>query len=225
MRDGFLRVRVDGAVREIEPGMQVDRYKVHSIEIVVDRIVVRGESRTRVADSVEVALRFGNGTIIANVLGGATDTGNGQGKARRTPKAGPAPKKSAKAEEDVLFSRHLSCAFCNISYEEPAPNSFSFNSPFGACPTCNGLGEVKELDTRLMIPDPSLSINQEGLAPLGKPRQTWVFSQIRAVGKTYGFDFDTPIKKMSKRAQEILLNGGGEEKFEIEYRYASGRTA
>jgi excinuclease ABC subunit A len=223
VRDGFLRVRVDGAVREIEPGMQLDRYKVHSIEIVVDRIIVRSESRARVADSVEVALRFGNGAMIANVLT-RSEGGPGQGKDRRNTKTGAVPKKASRGEEDILFSRHLSCAFCNISYEETAPNSFSFNSPFGACPTCNGLGEVKEFDTRLIIPDPSLSINEEGLAPFGKPRQTWVFSQIRAVGKTYGFDFDTPIKKMSKRAQEILMNGGGEEKFEIEYRYASGRS-
>jgi excinuclease ABC subunit A len=223
LRDGFLRVRVDGAVREITSGMQVDRYKVHSIEIVVDRIVVRGEARTRIADSVEVALRFGNGTMIANVLPG-TDVAPRPGKGRRAGKTGTVSGKSVREEEDTLFSRHLSCPFCNISYEEPAPNSFSFNSPFGACPTCNGLGEVKEFDTRLMIPDPSLSINEEGLAPLGKPRQTWVFSQVRAVGRRYGFDFDTPIKKMSKRAQEVLLTGGGDEKFEIEYRYASGRS-
>jgi len=223
LRDGFLRVRVDGVVREIESGMQADRYKVHSIEIVVDRIIVRSESRARIADSVEVALRFGNGTMIANVLPGS-GTGNGPAKPRRAVKGGVAQMKAAREQEDILFSRHLSCPFCNISYEEPAPNSFSFNSPFGACPSCNGLGEVKEFDTRLMIPDPSLSINEEGLAPLGKPRQTWVFSQIKAVGKAYGFDFDTPIKKMSKRAQEILLRGGGDEKFEIEYRYASGRS-
>jgi excinuclease ABC subunit A len=223
MRDGFLRVRVDGSVREITSGMQVDRYKVHSIEIVVDRIVVRGEARTRIADSVEVALRFGNGTMIANVFRGS-DAGGGQARARSAGKAGANRKKNVQGEEDILFSRHLSCPFCNISYEEPAPNSFSFNSPFGACTTCSGLGEVKEFDTRLMIPDTSLSINEEGLAPLGKPRETWVFNQVRAVGKRYGFDFDTPIRKMSKRAQEVLLYGGGEEKFEIEYRYASGRS-
>ena len=223
MRDGFLRVRVDGSVREITSGMQVDRYKVHSIEIVVDRIVVRSEARTRIADSVEVALRFGNGTMIANVFRGS-DAGGGQARARSVGKAGANRKKSVQGEEDILFSRHLSCPFCNISYEEPAPNSFSFNSPFGACTTCSGLGEVKEFDTRLMIPDTSLSINEEGLAPLGKPRETWVFNQVRAVGKRYGFDFDTPIRKMSKRAQEVLLYGGGEEKFEIEYRYASGRS-
>lgn len=204
LKDGFLRVRIDGTVKEIGKGMQTDRYKVHNIEIVVDRIVVKKEARTRVADSVEVALKFGGGILIASTdRGGARDSAAGK---------------------DILFSRHLSCAFCNISYEEPAPNSFSFNSPFGSCPQCNGLGEIKELDEELLIPDWNLSINDEGLAPFGKPRQTWVFSQLRGAGKALGFDFDTPLKKLSKRAKEILLHGGGDQKFDIEYRYSSGRT-
>jgi excinuclease ABC subunit A len=219
VRDGFVRVRVDGTVREIEKGMQLVRYKIHTIEIVVDRVVVKKEARPRIADSVEVALRFGEGVLIVQ-----TD---------RTPEERVQPRRqgsrgtrtpAAAANDDILFSRHLSCAVCGISYEEPAPNSFSFNSPYGACPACNGLGEIKELDIDLIIPDPSLSINGEGLAPLGKPRQTWVFSQIEAVGKRYGFDFDTPLKKIGKQGREILLNGGGGEKFDIEYRYASGRT-
>jgi excinuclease ABC subunit A len=214
VRDGFLRVRVDGTVREIVRGMQLDRYKVHTIEIVVDRITIKGESRARVADSVEVALRFGGGTILAAPENGVPTPKKRGGKR-------PVPGRTG---GDMLFSQHLSCPVCLISYEEPAPNSFSFNSPYGACETCNGLGEVKEFDLALIIPDPSLSINQEGLAPLGKPRQTWVFSQIRAVGKRCGFDFDSPLGKLSKKAREVLLFGGGDEKFEIEYRYASGRT-
>jgi excinuclease ABC subunit A len=136
----------------------------------------------------------------------------------------PDPGGGASQGEDILFSRHLSCPNCSISYEDPAPNSFSFNSPFGACTMCNGLGEIKELNLDLIIPDDTLSINQEGIAPLGKPRQTWVFSQIKAVGKRYGFDFDLPIRKFSRRAREVLLQGGADEKFEIEYRYASGRS-
>jgi excinuclease ABC subunit A len=123
-----------------------------------------------------------------------------------------------------MYSRHLACPVCDISYEDPAPNAFSFNSPYGACPTCNGLGEVKELDIDLMLPDESLSINQEGLAPLGKPRATWVFNQIRAVGKAYGFDFDTPLRKVSAVARNVLLHGGGDERFAVEYSYSSGRT-
>ncbi len=225
-RNGFLRVRVDGMVRPIEQGMQIDRYKVHNVEIVVDRIVVRKEARTRVADSVELALKLGAGVVIVNVDGGnASDS-----KPNKPKRARPAGKKSTQAGDklqtqgDTLYSKHLSCSVCNISYEEPAPNSFSFNSPYGSCPTCDGLGEIKELDIDLIIPDESLSINQEGLAPFGKPRQTWAFSQMRAVGRKYGFDFDTPIQKISKQAREVLLHGGGDDKFEIEYKFASGRS-
>jgi len=225
VRDGFLRVRLDGVVKEIERGMQADRYKVHNIEIVVDRLLVKKEARGRIADSVEVALRFGSGVIMVNIDRGA---GPASLETRRVTKGrgvkATAKRQAKPASDDILFSKHLSCAVCNISYEETAPNSFSFNSPYGSCPTCKGLGEIKEFDLDLIIPDVSLSINEEGLAPLGKPRQAWVFSQIRAIGKKYGFDFDTPIRKMSKRAREVLLSGGGDEKFEIEYRFASGRS-
>ena len=195
LKDGFVRVRVDGEVRQIEKGMKADRYKVHDIEIVVDRIVVKKEIRSRIADSVDVALRFGEGVLIVN-----------DGK------------------QDQLFSQKYSCHVCGISYDEPAPNSFSFNTPYGSCPNCEGLGEKKAFDLRLIIPNENLSINQEGIAPLGKPRQTWMFSQVRAVAKKYKFDFDTPIKKISKTAMEVLLNGSGTEKLDIEYVYDSGRV-
>jgi excinuclease ABC subunit A len=225
VRDGFLRVRVDGSVRELTKGMQVNRYKVHDIEIVVDRLVVGSELRARIADSVDVALRFGGGVLIAHVEGegsrgpvSTTKRPSRGGKRRRTSETASEP-----GGRDLLFSRHLSCPVCSISYEEPAPNTFSFNSPYGACPACNGLGEVKQFDLGLIIPDESRSVNEERLAPLGKPRQTWVFSQVRAVSKRYGFDFDTPLRKMSRQAREVLLHGGGDEKFEVEYRYASGR--
>jgi len=225
VRDGFIRVRVDGSVREIQKGMQLDRYKVHNIEIVVDRIVVKKEARARVADSVEVALKFGSGVLILNQEGaGASDPDSPETKRKGTTRSSRRTPRSSTPQGDLLFSRHLSCGYCSISYEEPAPNSFSFNSPYGSCPTCNGLGEIKELDLDLIIPDEDLSINNEGIAPLGKPRQTWAFSQLKAVGKKYDFDFDTPVKKFSQRAKEVLLHGGGDEKFEIEYRFASGRT-
>jgi excinuclease ABC subunit A len=229
LRDGFLRVRIDGVVREIEKGMQADRYKVHDIEIVVDRIVAKREARARISDSVDVALRFGGGVLIAHVAdNGLTLSGDAAKKSARAKKKAPTQNGSSGSREssggDRLYSSHLACPTCSISYEDPAPNSFSFNSPYGACPTCNGLGEVKEFDLSLIIPDDDKTINDEGIAAFGKPRQTWMFSQVKGVGKRYGFDFDTPLKKLSKRAREVLINGGGDEKFEIEYRYASGRT-
>ena len=135
-KDGFVRVRVDGEMKELKPGLKVDRYKIHTIEIVVDRIQVKKEMRSRIADSVEVALKFGEGVLTVN-----------------------------SGDRDELFSQHYSCQFCGISYEEPAPNSFSFNSPAGYCPECEGLGERKAFSLDLMIPDESLSIRQE-VAPL-----------------------------------------------------------
>ena len=188
LKDGFLRVRVDGEVRQIEKGMKVDRYKIHTIEIVVDRIVLKKEMRSRIADSVEMALRYGEGVLIVN-----------------------------DGEKDQLFSQKSSCHECGISYEEPAPNSFSFNTPAGYCPTCEGLGELRSFDMRLIIPNEDLSINQEGLAPMGKPRKTWMFSQISAVAKKYNFDYDTPIKNISREARDVLFYGSHGEKLEIEY--------
>ena len=195
LKDGFIRVRVDGELRQIEKGMKIDRYKIHNIEIVVDRIVVKKDIRSRVADSVDIALKFGEGVLIVN-----------DGK------------------QDQLFSQKYSCHECSISYDEPAPNSFSFNTPYGSCPACEGLGEKKAFNLQLIIPDHSRSINREGIAPLGKPRQTWMFSQIRAVAKKFKFDLDTPIGKLPKQALDALLNGTGDEKLEIEYAHESGRV-
>jgi excinuclease ABC subunit A len=195
LKDGFLRVRVDGEVRQIEKRMKVDRYKIHNIEIVIDRIVLKKELRARIADSVELALRLGEGVLIVS-----------------------------DGEKDSLFSQKYSCHDCGISYEEPAPNSFSFNTPAGYCPNCEGLGELKSFDMQLIIPDENLSINQEGIAPIGKPRPTWMFNQIWAVAKKYGFDFDTPIKKIPAEGKDVLLNGSHGEKLEIEYVYESGRV-
>ena len=193
-KDGFVRVRVDGEVKEIREGMKVERYKVHTIEIVVDRVQIRKDVRSRVAESVEVALRYGDGTIVVY-----------DGK------------------KDELFSRHFACQKCGISYQDPAPNSFSFNSPAGFCPSCEGLGEKKAFDLQLIIPDDSLSINQEGIAALGRPRPTWMFSQVRAVAKKHGFDFDTPLRRLSAKARDVLLHGTGDEKLEIEYDTGRGR--
>ncbi|MBI2619674.1 MAG: excinuclease ABC subunit UvrA [Ignavibacteriales bacterium] len=194
-KDGFVRVRVDGEMKEVVEGMKVDRYKTHTIEIVVDRILLKKKLRSRIADSVDVALRFGAGVLTVN-----------DGK------------------EDQLFSQQYSCQVCGISYEEPAPNSFSFNSPAGSCPECEGLGEKKDFDLDLIIPDDSRTIAQEGIAPLGKPRPTWMFAQVEAVAKKFAFDFDTPIVKLSSEARAALLYGTGGEKLNVQYQTGQGRT-
>lgn len=193
INDGFLKVRVDGEYFEIEKGFQVDRYKVHNIEIAVDKVNVSEKSRSRLTESVEVALNYGNGIVIIEHDG-----------------------------KDDIFSRHLACLECGISYRELAPNSFSFNSPYGSCSECEGLGEIKQLDAGLVIPDWDKSINQEGIAALGKPRQIWFFNQLEAVGQKYGFDFDTPLKNLTEEQRDILLNGST-EKISFTYNYGKGR--
>jgi excinuclease ABC subunit A len=193
LSDGFLKARVNGEIIEVVKGFQVDRYKIHNIEIVVDRILSSEKSRSRLSESIEVALNYGNGIVIVN-------DGN----------------------EDKIFSRHLVCLDCGISYRELAPNSFSFNSPYGSCPDCEGLGEKKELDIELIIPDWNRSIKEEGLAPLGKPRSIWFFTQLDEVAKKYNFDYATPLKKMTKEQIDIIINGT-KEKIEFYYSYGGGR--
>ena len=198
-KQGFERVRVDGELREITKGMKIDRYKTHDIEVVVDRLVIKDGIRPRVSQSVETALGMGSGTLVASVVGGAEG--------------------SDVREGDHLFSRHLFSPEDGISYDDPSPNTFSFNSPYGACPECNGLGTRREIDPDLVIPDPSKSIGEGGLAPLGKPRDIWIFSQLRAVAAKYEFDFDTPLEKLTAVQREVILEGAGEEQFDIVYQY------
>ncbi|MCW9095595.1 MAG: excinuclease ABC subunit UvrA, partial [Ignavibacteriaceae bacterium] len=193
LSDGFLRIRVDGEVFEITKGFQVDRYKIHNIEIVVDRFTVKGSARSRITESLEVALNYGEGSIIVN-----------------------------EGNEDYVFSRQLACLDCGISYRELAPNSFSFNSPYGSCKDCEGLGEKKELDINLIIPDWNKTINEEGLAPLGKPRKIWFFTQLEAVAKNYDFDFDTPLKKLTAAQKDVVIHGS-KERIAFTYTYGGGK--
>ncbi|MEM6647726.1 MAG: excinuclease ABC subunit UvrA, partial [Bacteroidota bacterium] len=194
-KQGFERVRTDGDLREIRKGMKLDRYKTHDIEVVVDRLVVKDGIRHRVAQSVDVALGMGSGTLIAAVVGGGAE------------------------ERDHLFSRYLVDPESGLSYDEPSPNTFSFNSPYGACPDCNGLGTRRELDPALIIPNPDKTIAQGGLAPLGKPRDVWIFSQMKAVAKAYKFDFDTPLRKLTDKQMEVIMEGAGDRQFDIIYTY------
>ena len=181
---GFTRVRVDGEMREIEFGMMLDRYKTHTIEIVVDRIEVHEDSLTRVKKSVQTAFRYGKGLLMV------MDNDNGELR---------------------YFSRLLMCPTTGLSYEDPEPNTFSFNSPFGACPKCSGLGEIAVVDKEKIIPNPNLSLRKGGLAPAGdyKPG-SWIFKQLEAIGLKYGFTLDTPMKDFSDEALDIILYGTNE---------------
>lgn len=180
-KQGYTKVRVDGEIIDLSPKMQVDRYKTHDIELVVDRLSVQPDKTARIISSLSSALKMGDGLLMVMRSGD---------------------------ESIKMYSRHLMCAVSGISYEEPSPNSFSFNSPYGACPTCNGLGEVTMVDMEKVIPDPSRSINDQGIAPFGEVRDNHTFKQLRQISKKYKFTFATPVKDIPAEAIEIILNGG-----------------
>jgi excinuclease ABC subunit A len=193
-KKGFTKVRIDGAIADLVPKMQVDRYKIHDIEIVIDRLQVNKDDETRLTQSLQTAMKHGKGVIMVLPH---EETGTGTGK-----------KKPAPAPKARFFSRSLMCPTSGISYDEPAPNLFSFNSPYGACPQCGGLGEISEIDISKIVPDPSLSIAKGAFAPIGPFKAgTWIFSQIEAIGKSLGFTLNTKFSDLSENAVNALLYG------------------
>jgi excinuclease ABC subunit A len=185
-QSGFTRVRVDGELREIAFGMQLDRYKTHDIEIVIDRFQVgEGDEKheRRLSQSVQTALKHGRG--LMQVL----DQDSGELR---------------------FFSRTLMCPDSGVSYDEPEPNTFSFNSPYGACPKCTGLGEITQIDLEKIIPDPSKSIKNGALIPLGELKNNWIFSQLEAIGTRYGFTLATPVSEIPEEAIDVILYGSSE---------------
>lgn len=182
LKQGFLRVRVDGKVEEISRNMKLDRYKIHDIEIVVDRLNINNDNRQRIVDAVSLALKHGKGALMILPQNG-------------------------KEQKVRHFSKNLMCPTSGISYEEPAANFFSFNSPYGACPKCNGIGMIAEVDYNKIIPDPEKSIKQGGLAPLGEYKNKWIFQQVEAILSNYQYKLSTPIKDISEPAINIILYG------------------
>lgn len=179
-KKGFLKVRIDGEIKDLAPRMQVDRYKIHDIELVVDRLPVAEEHRVRLSQSIQKSLQLGNGLLFLLL----NDNG-----------------------EQAQYSRQLMCEDTGISYEEPSPNTFSFNSPYGACPVCKGLGNVYQVDLDSIIPNPGLSINEGAVAPLGEEREAYVFKQVQQIAKKYKFSLDKPVSQLPENAINILLYG------------------
>jgi len=182
-KQGYIRARVDGQLVEITPGMRLDRYKTHDIEVVIDRLKAGASNEERLKKSIAVAMKQGQGILMVMDL---------------------------ETNEARHYSRKLMCPTTGVSYPDPEPNTFSFNSPKGACPSCNGLGTVKEIDMSKVIPDSSLSIKKGGLAPLGEYKRSWIFNQMEAIGERHGFKLDTPVKDISKTAMDVILNGSKE---------------
>lgn len=179
---GFAKARVNGEVMDLVPKMQVDRYKTHDIEIVIDRIIVAQEDRYRISQSVGTALLHGKGIMMLMEADGQVHH----------------------------FSKFLMDPETGLAYDEPAPNTFSFNSPYGACPACNGLGTIEEITESSVMPNPALSISRGGIAPLGEYRDIWIFKQIAAILKKYKLTLSTPINKIPQEVINILMHGEDE---------------
>jgi excinuclease ABC subunit A len=179
-KKGYLKVRIDGEVKDIVPKMQVDRYKIHDIELVVDRLQVTDDLRSRLSQSVQQTLKLGKDLMFLLVND---------------------------SDKTIQYSKQLMCEDTGISYEEPSPNAFSFNSPYGACPTCKGLGNVYTIDMGEVLPDNSKSVKEGGIAPLGEEREASVFNQVVEFAKKNKIKLDTPISKLTQAQLDLLLYG------------------
>lgn len=190
---GYNKMRIDGEIQDIIPGMQVDRYKIHDLEVVIDRIQINPLDTQRLTESVHTALKMGEGYLLVQ-----------------------------KGEEVFPFSKFLMDPETGLSYDEPQPNMFSFNSPYGACSVCEGLGEIAEVNLDYIIPDNSKSINKGGIVPIGEFRDNWTFTQLRALAKHYKFSLADPISKIPEQALQAILRGS-EEDIPVEYTDSAGK--
>jgi len=193
-KQGFVRLRVDGDIYEVEDEIELDKKKKHSIEAVVDRLKIRPRAARRLADSIETALKVANGTVIIQAN-----------------------------DKEYLFSEQYACLDCNISYEEPTPRLFSFNSPFGACPECSGLGTKMEVDPDLVVPDQTKSILDGAIVPWASDSANWYRYMLRGLADHFKFKMTTPFNKLPRKVQQVILFGSGREKIYFHYEHANGR--
>ncbi len=194
-KDGFVRVRINGEVRGLDEEITLDKQKKHTIELVVDRLIIRPDMEKRLADSIELALSYGGGLVEVDVIDG----------------------------ESMIFSRNFACVDCGISIAELTPRMFSFNNPFGACPECDGLGFTMKIDPDFVIPDKNLSINEGAIVTMNIGNMSsWYYQTLKAVAAAYGFSLATPVKDLSKKALDIIFYGIGSKKVKVTYIHDNG---
>jgi excinuclease ABC subunit A len=187
--EGYVRVRIDGEVMDIGEDIQLEKNKKHTIEVVIDRLVVREGMESRLADSLETALKLGEGVAYVQIVDG----------------------------ELLMFSENFACVDCGISLPEITPRMFSFNNPYGACPVCMGLGSHMEFDEELVLPDPTLSVGGGVFAPLSKNLHSYAMCVMKAILENRGYSLETPWQEIDKKTQQVLLYGSGEERFTFRY--------
>ena len=189
-KEGFVRIRVDGEVVVLGDSITLEKNKKHNIEIVIDRLIINSKVKEKLTESIELALKVGEGVVIINAL----------------------------PNKEYIFSEKFACSSCQISFEEIAPRMFSFNSPYGACKKCDGLGSHMEVDANMVVPDKTKSLIQGAIVPLGEqPRGNWYGSMLKSLSQHYEFNFTTPWVKLSKDIRRMLLYGTGDQKIEMQY--------
>jgi len=194
-REGYVRMRVDGELKELTEEIHLDKNKKHTLEVVVDRLIIREDLQQRLADSIEMSLNLANGLVVIQIIDG----------------------------DEWTFSRNFACAHCGFSFDEIQPRIFSFNNPYGACPTCSGLGVKREFDPDLIIPDKSLSIEDGGIEIWSSKNANYYPQLLAAVGKHYGFSTQEPLSQLSDENIHVLLHGSGREKIRVNYNTVEGR--
>lgn len=230
-KKGFLKVRVDGEIKDIVSKMQVDRYAIHDIELVVDRLQVTDDLKARLSQSVQQTLKLGKDLMFVAPPppeGEILDSSKQMKSPAQTKKKtlfdneeSKAPPSEGFGEAVVVYSKHLMCEDTGISYEEPSPNAFSFNSPYGACPACKGLGTKHQINMEAVIADSSLSISEGGIAPLGEERDAWVFRQAKEAAKKHKVSLTTPVGKLSAKQLNVMLYGNEEgEQADVDFENA-----
>ena len=208
-KEGFVRARIDGETVELTDDLQIDRKKKHNVEIIVDRLVIKEEIRSRLTESIEIALKHANNTIMINI---PNKTVGADGSARHK-------------NENILYSTNYACPDCDISFEELSPRMFSFNNPFGACPSCAGIGYLMKMDEDLIIPDKNKTL-YDGVKAFGastmKKTETMAKMYFESIAKHYGVDISVPIKKLPRDFLDKILYGTGDEEIDFEYVSPSG---
>lgn len=194
-REGYVRVRVDGETLSLDSDIKLDKNKKHSVEVVVDRLIVDGNISSRLADSLQTALNLGEGIVIVDVIG----------------------------SREMLFSEKFACVDCGISYEEIEPRLFSFNSPYGACPDCSGLGSTMEIDPQKIVPAPKVSVNDGAIVPWGRARDGWFHHQLRGVARHFKMNFDSPFEELPEEIKRVLLYGTGRHEIKFQWKMNNGK--
>ena len=231
---GFARARVDGEVYELSAIPKLARYEAHTIEVVVDRLVLRPGIERRLTDSLETALKLADGVAEIQVVprepvngsgrGGGAEADQAAGGAGAGDAAGVADAADTADGETLIFSQHLACPICGTSYDELAPRNFSFNSPYGACPSCDGLGTRYEVDPELVVPDPDLSIDEGAVTPWAGARNEYFGRLLQGVAETFSIPTSVPWRKLKKQDQKVILYGSGTSQVHLHYKNRYGRT-